>query len=245
MNQLVVGQVDVWLTALEALTADLLYSYEAILSTDERERLRRFIVLEPRVQHVVARALLRTTLSRYAEVEPTQWCFETNKYGRPYLAAPVIGHDLRFNLSHTTHLVALAITEGCEIGIDVEYTLRQFDSDRLASTVFAPAEIKALQAAPQSQRRELFWAFWTLKEAYIKARGMGLSLPLDGFAFDLSFTHPRIDFNERCPDDPSSWQFRRCAPTPDHTLAVAVTAPEAAVDIRLMWTVPEVRRKVD
>ena len=237
-RRLAVGQVDVWLTAPGAIDAGRLRGYEALMDASERERWQRFRVPKPRLIHLVARALLRTTLSCYADVEPAHWRFETNQYGRPHIAAPEIGRDLRFNLSHTDGLVVLAIAEGCEVGIDVESLDRRLDTADIAPTVFEASELAAFRAAPEHQRRDLFFAFWTLKEAYIKARGMGLSLPLDGFAFDLSQVNPRISFNHRCPDDASRWQLRRFDATPEHTLAVAVEAPEAAVDIRLIRTVP-------
>jgi 4'-phosphopantetheinyl transferase len=240
MRRLTIGQVDVWLAAPDAIDADRLRDYETLMDATERERWRRFRVPKPRLIHLVARALLRTTLSRYVDVQPTQWRFETNDYGRPHISAPQIAPDLRFNLSHTDGLVALAIAQGCEIGIDVESLDRQLNTAEIAPTVFEASELSAFQSAPEHQRRDLFFAFWTLKEAYIKARGMGLSLPLDGFAFDMSQAHPRISFNHRCVDDASRWQFRRFSATPEHALAVAVEAPEAAVDIRLIRTVPDI-----
>ena len=240
MRRLAVGQVDVWLTAPDAIDADRLRGYETLMDAKERERWQRFRVPKPRLIHLVARALLRTTLSRYADVEPAHWHFQTNAYGRPHIAAPEIGRDLRFNLSHTDGLIALAVAEGCETGIDVESLDRRLGTAEIAPTVFEASELAAFQSAPEHQRRDLFFAFWTLKEAYIKARGMGLSLPLDGFAFELSQAHPRISFNPHCPDDASRWQFRRFSATPDHTLAVAVEAPEAAVNIRLIRTVPDI-----
>mgnify|MGYP000063991965 CR=1 FL=1 len=239
MRRLAVGQVDVWLVASDAIDADQLRGYETLMDAKERERWQRFLMPKSRLIHLVARALLRTTLSRYADVEPTHWRFEANDYGRPSIAAPEIDRDLRFNLSHTDGLVVLAIAEGCEIGIDVETLDRQFDTAQIAPTVFEASELNAFQSAPEHQRCDLFFAFWTLKEAYIKARGMGASLPLDGFAFDLSPAHPRISFNDRCPDDASRWQFRRFNATPEHVIAVAVEAPESAVDIRLIRTIPD------
>lgn len=240
LRQLAAAQADIWLVAPDSIGADLLRSYEALMDASERGRWERFAVPKPRLIHLVARALLRTTLSRYAGVGPAEWRFTTNDYGRPYIAAPAIGRDLRFNLSHTDGLVAVVVAEGREVGIDVEHRLRRLDTDRLAPAVFEASELRAYQSAPEEQRREVFYALWTLKEAYIKARGMGLSLPLDGFAFDISSDPPHIRFNRRCFDDASRWQFRRHSPTPDHALAVAVAvvAREAPVDIRLVWSVP-------
>ena len=123
MRRLAVGEVDVWLTAPDVIDADQLRAYETLMDAKERDRWQRFRVPKSRLIHLVARALLRTTLSRYADVEPTRWRFETNEYGRPYIATPEIGRDLRFNLSHTDGLVVLAIAEGCEIGIDIEFSI--------------------------------------------------------------------------------------------------------------------------
>ena len=245
MRHLSTGQVDIWLTAPDAIDADQLRSYETLMDARESERWQRFRVPKPRLIHLVARALLRTTLSRYADADPAHWHFETNEYGRPYITAPKIDRDLRFNLSHTDGLVVLAVTEGCEIGIDVESLDRQLDTAEIAPTVFEASELSTFRCAPDHQRRDLFFAFWTLKEAYIKARGMGLSLPLDGFAFDIAQAHPRITFNHRCPDDASRWQFRRFSATPDHVLAVAVEAPESSIDISLIWTVPNAAASPD
>jgi 4'-phosphopantetheinyl transferase len=236
---LAAGQVDVWLVASDEISADDLRSYERLMSSDEHARWTRFVVPKPRLQHLVARALLRTTLSRYVKVAPGRWQFDTNAYGRPHIAAPTLASDLRFNISHTDGLVALAVANGLEIGIDVENVTRSLDVSQLAPSVFAPAEVATLERTAELDRADVFFSFWTLKEAYIKARGMGLSLKLDGFAFDLSGTHPRVSFNDRCPDDPSRWQFRRYLPTATHALAVAVSAPANAVDVRLIWVVPD------
>jgi 4'-phosphopantetheinyl transferase len=238
-RELATGQVDVWLAAPDEISADDLRSYERLMSSDEHARWTRFVVPQPRLQHLVARALVRTTLSRYADVDPGQWQFDTNGYGRPHIAAPTLACDLRFNLSHTDGLVALAVAKGLEIGVDVENVMRRLDVAQLAPSVFAPAEVAVLEQTAEPDRADVFFSFWTLKEAYIKARGMGLSLNLDGFSFDLSATHPRVSFNDRCPDDPSRWQFRRYLPTATHALAVAVSAPENAVDMRLIWVVPD------
>ena len=110
----------------------------------------------------------------------------------------------------------------------------------LRTTLFAAAELRRLQNTPERRRRHLFFAVWTLKEAYIKARGLGLSLPLDGFSLDISAERPRIAFKDRCSDDASRWQFRRYAVTPGHVLALVLPTSGAALDVRLTWTVPDV-----
>jgi 4'-phosphopantetheinyl transferase len=233
------GVVDVRLTAMADVGAALKERYAALLDTDEQARWRRFRVDGARDQYLIGRALLRTTLSRHADVAPTAWRFETNAYGCPFVAAPVACRDLRFNLSHTDGLVACAVTRRGEVGIDVENTDREVDPLALAPTVFAPAEIADLAAMPAAGQRERFFSYWTLKESYIKARGMGLSLPLDGFWFDLGSGAPRIRFAATCPDRPGRWHFEQHQPTPHHKLALAVsTAARATPAIRQCWVVP-------
>jgi 4'-phosphopantetheinyl transferase len=231
--------VDVWLTSLAAVGDDLLASYVPLLSEAERERWRRFLVRAAGDQYLVGRALLRTTLSRYAPVPERAWIFETNDYGCPSVSAPAAFRELRFNLSHTAGLVACAVTRRSEIGVDVENTARDIDPLELAPTVFAEREVEDVAARTPEDRRQRFFAYWTLKEAYIKARGMGISLPLDGFWFDLVGASPRIHFGESCPDRPERWSFSRWQPTPSHALAVAVaTATRQAPRIRLRWILP-------
>jgi len=239
MNDLVPGRVDLWLTDLSSLGAEAIGAFEQLLSGAERERWRRFRVADARLQYLVGRALVRTSLSRYADVPETAWEFATNRYGCPAVAAPASHRDLRFNLSHTDGLVACVVGRDCELGIDVESIDRRLDVMELAPSVFAPAEVASLVGAAPEERRDLFFCYWTLKEAYIKARGMGVSLALDGFAFDLGGGVPRVRFSETCPDDAARWRFRQYVPTPRHKLALAVSAPAAPeLDIRIAWVTP-------
>jgi len=231
------GQVDIWLTRLSGIGDDLLRRYEQLMSESEHVRWRRFLVAHAQLQHLVARALIRTTLSRYFDVPPQSWRFAANRYGRPHVTEPRQFRHVRFNLSHTGGLVVCAVAKARAIGIDVENIRRESELADLAARVFSPVELSSfLQSAPQMQR-EIFFAYWTLKEAYIKARGMGLSLALDGFWFDLGGASPRVHFTERCPDDSDRWQFRQYAPTADHRLAIAVAGVKD-LDVRQRWVVP-------
>jgi 4'-phosphopantetheinyl transferase len=231
------GQVDIWLTALPDIGEALLRRYEELMSEDEHARWRRFRVAHAKLQHLVARALIRTTLSRYFAVPPRSWKFGANRYGRPHVSEPRQFRPLRFNLSHTSGLVACAVAKARAVGIDVENIRRESSLAELAPRVFSPTELAAFLDTPPDMQREVFFSFWTLKEAYIKARGMGLSLPLDGFSFDLAEGFPRVNFTERCPDDSARWQFRQYAPTADHRMAVAVAGVPQPV-VRQRWVVP-------
>src|SRR5262249_50795126 len=130
-----------------------------------------------------------------------------------------------------------------DVGVDVEHVNRRLVGLELAERFFAPVEVAALRALAEENRGEHFFAYWTLKEAYIKARGLGLSLPLDAFAFQLDPGCPRITFTERIADNPSAWQFARQRPGPDHALAVAIHRPgEMDLDLDFRPLVPKVRK---
>jgi 4'-phosphopantetheinyl transferase len=194
-----------------------------VLHTDERARAARYVREADRRRSVAARALLRVSLSRDAQVRPDDWRFIENRYGRPQLAeVPAGAEDLRFNVSHTDGLIAVTVARGRDVGVDVECTERTL-SYEIPERFFAPDEVRDLRARPTAEQPEAFFDYWTLKEAYIKARGMGLALPLHGFAFHLRpGAPPRIAFTPDIPDDPSRWQFVQARPGPRHRLAVAV-----------------------
>jgi 4'-phosphopantetheinyl transferase len=231
------GQVDIWLTSLSGISDHLLHRYEQLMSEDEHARWRRFLVAHAQLQHLVARALVRTTLSRYFDVPPQSWQFAANRYGRPYVTAPRQFRPVRFNLSHTSGLVVCAVAKARAIGIDVENITRDTEFADVAPRVFSPVELSSFRRTAPEMQREIFFAYWTLKESYIKARGMGLSLALDGFWFDLAGASPRVHFTERCPDDSERWQFRQYAPTADHRLAIAVAGVKEP-KVRQRWVVP-------
>ncbi len=190
-----------------------------LLSPPERARHARFLFEQGRNEFLISHALVRNTLSQYAPVAPRDWHFETNAYGCPHIAAPAHGAWLRFNLSHTRELSAVIVARGIDVGVDVEHMERASDLHALAARFFAPAEAAQVRTASD------FFTFWTLKESYIKARGMGLSLPLDGFAFHLApGAAPAISFTSKIEDHPAQWRFLSIQPAPKHKLAAAIRA---------------------
>ena len=199
--------------------------WAALLTDDEAARRGRYLFEHSRRQFLLGRALVRTLLSRYAAVEPDAWRFQENAFGRPEIANPGLP-PLRFNLSHCDAMAVCVIALDREIGVDVEPLDREL-SIADAGAVFASSEVTALHALPASQQRARFFEYWTLKESYIKARGKGLSLPLDAFSFRLD--PPRIAFDARIADDAASWQFGQYRPTPRHLIATAVRGPATVV----------------
>lgn len=216
-------------------------AYRALLSTEEEERMARLLFERDRRRFLLTRALVRTMLSRYASVPPAGWSFIANVHGRPeILDRPKGVPDLRFNLSHTEGLIACAVTIGREVGVDVEHIGRRLTHD-VAGRFFAPREVNDLTALPEDEQHKVFFDYWTLKEAYIKARGFGLALPLADFAFTLSPpSPPQISFEPSLEDDPATWQFFQDWPTPQHRLGLAVRRERADLPVRIRSVIPRV-----
>jgi 4'-phosphopantetheinyl transferase len=212
--------------------------YRDLLSGDERAREARFHFDADKERFAIGRALTRIQLSRFLGGDPRSWTLVTNQYGRPELAAPA---PIGFNVSHTDGLVACAVTGTPEVGVDVECIRRRLTHD-IAERFFAPREVADLRQHDEATQARVFFDYWTLKEAYIKARGMGLALPLAHFAFLLRPPAPPvITFDATLPDDATSWQFAQSWPTAEHRLAVAVRRPPGTeVAIRIEATVPRV-----
>jgi 4'-phosphopantetheinyl transferase len=217
-------EVHVWLVQPDELSGstELLRRCRGLISTEEQARAERCLLKRTHDEQLIARALVRSTLSRYADVDPRAWTFRANAWGRPELAGPEGAPPLRFNLAHTDGLIACAVAWDREIGVDVEDAARERPTLEIAGDFFSPFEHEALCRAPQSERRDRFFDYWTLKEAYIKARGMGLAIPLHQFSFVLEPGRVRIAFAPELDDDPATWQFERLRPSARHRAAVAI-----------------------
>jgi 4'-phosphopantetheinyl transferase len=216
------SEVHIWLAFYEEAGEKLRRAYREILEPAEKEREPRFYFDSDRRRYLVTRALVRTVLARYVPLAPQDWRFEANAYGRPEIAS-VQGKraDISFNISHTRDLIVLGVTRGRALGVDVEHVGRREVVTDVARHYFAPAEVSALARMPVAQRRHRFFEYWTFKEAYIKARGMGLSLPLDRFSFH--FPHDEaveLRIDRDLGDHACRWELIQLRPTPEHLLAV-------------------------
>jgi 4'-phosphopantetheinyl transferase len=190
----------------------------ALLDDAERARLATFTLPSVRWEYLRARALVRRALSRYAAVDASAWRFGVNPWGRPFALGDT---GLHFNLSHTRGMLCVVVARHEEVGVDVEYIARAGETVAVAHRYFAPAELAALAALPEPLQRDAFFDFWTLKEAYIKARGRGLSIPLRQFAFTRS-DPISVAFDAALGDDPGRWDFVRFDPSPGHRIALAL-----------------------
>ena len=202
----------------------LLSRYHSLLAEEESAQQKRFYFEKHRHQYLITRALIRTVLSLYEnEIAPEKWQFTKNKYGKPSISNEVLKRAYYFNLSHTDKLVVLAVTLDQEIGVDVEYLLRPGKSVEIAESFFSPSEVQELLALPLEKQKDRFFDLWTLKEAYIKACGMGLSIPLDHF----SYSFPQqgeisISFENGRQDQPEYWQLWQIRPSDNHKVAMAI-----------------------
>lgn len=212
-------EVHLWLARCDEIVAPaLLARYSQLMSEVEIERQQRYRFERDRHRDLIARALVRTTLSRYAPIQAADWRFHKGGHGKPEIEAPPL--PLRFNLSHSKELVVCAVALRHDVGVDVEYTDRRNDVLTIAKHYFSPREIEGLFALPEQHQREAFFDYWTLKEAYIKARGEGISLGLSKFSFLLQ--QPiAISFVPGFDDDAAHWQFKLYQPQTDYRLALA------------------------
>lgn len=211
--------------------------YRSLLTADEAERMQRFKFEYLQREYLVTRALCRITLSRYAAVHPAAWHFHANAYGRPEIAAPANAPALRFNMSNARSLIACVVTRTADAGVDVEETDRPGETVGIADRFFSPREVDSLRAQHPERQRQRFFEFWTLKESYIKARGMGLSIPLEQFSFELGDAI-RIGFDAALEDRAEDWYFELHRPSARHLLAVGLRCGGRPSSIVVRETVP-------
>jgi 4'-phosphopantetheinyl transferase len=215
-------------------------SVRSVLDSREEDRMKRFYFPDSRRLFGVSHTLVRTALSCYEKIPPEAWRFVENAHGKPRIDPDIDSSPLSFSLAHTKGLAVVAVTRGAEVGVDAERIDRIVDAAKLSSRFFSPEETAALQKLSPGRLRERFFLYWTLKESYIKARGAGLSLPLDSSSFRLAGECPfRIIFSGNDPDDSEGWRFALLSPLPQYVAAVGIssTRPDP-VRIRCFQTLP-------
>lgn len=217
------AEIHLWLADYDEITEDHLHrTYRDWLSAEEKQQEPRFYFARDRRRYLITRALVRSVLSRYAPVHPRDWTFSANEYGRPHIVAAQAGPaPLLFNISHTHSLIVLGVTRRRALGVDVENHQAREVSLEIADRYFSPREVAALSTVPPHRQQYRFFEYWTFKESYIKARGMGLSLPLDKFSFHYpSDRAVEIGIDAELADDPARWQFWQFQPAPQYLVAV-------------------------
>jgi len=233
-------EIHLWYRRVENIAdAALWQSCRAQLDAQEDVVFSRILSAPKRLEYLCTRLLIRNVLSLYLpQVRPEQWQFLSNEYGKPAVAGPFI-RPLCFNLSHANGMIVLAISRALEIGIDVESRDRMAAHVELAHNCFSAGEsalLRLLNAAPQA---EAVCQLWTLKESYVKARGMGLSIPFDTFAF--SFPDEAgigLALDDDMDDVARHWRFWVFEADVAHRVALALKVDDAAARFRI--TVREV-----
>ncbi|MFN8400208.1 MAG: 4'-phosphopantetheinyl transferase superfamily protein [Anaerolineales bacterium] len=218
--------VDIWRLSLNLLV-DSVKLIESTLSVDEAERASRFHFEADKNRFVITHGVLRKILGRYLHQKPAELTFSINQYGKP----ASVNSNLEFNLSHSGDFALIAVTQGRKIGVDVERIRQGISAHVIAQQYFSKAEVAELQSLPIEQREAAFFICWTRKEAYIKAHGLGLALPLESFDVSLTPGQPAILRATRPESQEAArWMLRSLEVDSHYAGAIAVEG--ADVDFR-------------
>jgi 4'-phosphopantetheinyl transferase len=222
--QLEPDEVHCWCTSLE-VPPEISARLYATLSSDERNRSARFRFERDRQRFIAAHGMLRDLLGRYLQTQPGRISYGYKAFGKPELS-PEFGGRLRFNLSHSAGLALIAIAADSNVGVDLEYIQAQSDYEEIARCFFSAAEVHQLIAFPDHLSAKAFTSCWTKKEAYLKACGDGLAIPLNRFSVPLATdaAHSPIDVcvssNDIVPA--TRWSFYTIEPAPGYIGALAI-----------------------
>ena len=226
------NDVHVWSVPLNQNPERTALSLE-VLSPDEQEKAARFHFGKHRNQFIQARAALRLILSEYLSVRPQDLEFSYGPQGKPALANEHADSSLRFNLSRREGLALVAVTRGREIGVDVELIHADLPAFEIAEISFSEAELTTLHGLPEGMRTTGFYNCWTRKEAYVKARGAGLSFPLKHFDVSLTPGAAAMLLNVRDNvDEVDRWTLQEIPVGKSYVAALAVEGTELNIMLR-------------
>jgi 4'-phosphopantetheinyl transferase len=218
------GEVHLWYAFEEQIAARYLYMYRKLLNKTEQEQYERYVMEKHRHRYLITRILIRTLLSRYRkEVVPEEWEFSKDKYGKPFISHPPLSKPIFFNISHSEKMIVLAVACNPHIGVDVEYLSRSINTMEVAMYSFADIEVDRFIRLSPLRQKDYFFQLWTLKEAFIKAVGMGLALPLSSFSFSILRTGEiNVVFDKDIDENPAEWQFWQIILRAEHRIALAL-----------------------
>lgn len=223
------ADVQVWFVELTAGRAAI-EDYWRILSSDERERAGRFRFPHLKTAFTLSRGTLRILTAGYLNVEPDQIHFGYSERGKPHVARPLT--TVRFNLAHSGAFACYAFAAGCEVGVDIEQIRPVREQEQIVRRFFSPEECNDWMELADSERDEAFFRCWTRKEAYIKAVGDGLAIPLDSFRVSLRPDAPAALLQVR-PDSGGwrDWALHSISPAAGY--AGALMVPEGWRKLRV------------
>ncbi len=213
------GEVHLWRASL-AQTPGALERFHTTLAPDEAAKAARYHFQRDRDHYIAARGVLRRLLGLYLARPPETLRFAYGAYGKPALAG---AHDLQFNLSHSHGLALYAFARGRDLGVDLEHLRADLAGEEIAARFFSAREVHMLGAVPAELRTRAFFNCWTRKEAYIKARGEGLSHPLDAFDVSLAPGEPAALLGTRGdPQELTRWTLHALDAGENYAAALAV-----------------------
>jgi 4'-phosphopantetheinyl transferase len=209
------SEVHVWFVDLR-LDPESLFDLQRTLSADEEKRAQRFRSEVDKDRSIVSHGILRTLLARYTLQQPEQLSFSEGPNGKPALTPGSNDKDIQFNLAHSDDHALVAIATGREVGVDIERVIEQDDHERIARHFFSPIELASFLEYPDNQRTRFFFRHWVRKEAYLKARGFGLTRHEEGF--DVPLTDAQVSIFAHA--DGTTWTAREILPLPGYAAAV-------------------------
>jgi 4'-phosphopantetheinyl transferase len=213
--------VHIWKARIDDSALDVDKLHMEILSQDEKKRVSRLRSAKDKMRFIVSRSLLRKSLSHYLDASPSEVRFIYNKYGKPNIDPEYHQENIRFNLSHSENLALYAITQNREIGIDVEYIRKVDKADKIVKRFFSKEEGEFYYSQPDRKKNWAFFTLWTRKEAYSKARGMGIGLPTKEFDLQLVPTEVGHTNNIRTRNKESKWSLINIEIDSDYLAALA------------------------
>jgi 4'-phosphopantetheinyl transferase len=239
MRALYTGEVHVWLARIDDAPAGAAVArWASVLDDGEQARMKPIVFERDARVYAAAHALLRQSLSQYERTPPHAWRFRSGPHGRPEIDTAWVESRLRFNLSHTNGLAACAVALDTDVGVDVERWRALRDPIRMASAFLSTRELAALARDRGDARLDRFFTLWTLKEAYVKARGTGLTVPVHRATIAIDGGRGRIESDAALGDDDAAWQLTHARATREHHLAVVARRDRRDGrdrDVRVRW----------
>jgi 4'-phosphopantetheinyl transferase len=215
-------EVHVWRTPV-VLPDEFLKSLMDILSDDEKKRAERFRFETDRNRFIASHGALRSVLSLYLMLEPSGIKYSFNSHGKPGLNSELNRGGLKFNISHSYEMALVAVCEGREVGIDVQHIKNNFRCMEIAGRFFSANEASALSSFPEDQLKDCFFKCWARKEAFIKAKGGGLSIPLNHFDVSVGPGKPAELLNTRWDtEEAGRWSIEDIDAGKNYAAALAV-----------------------